>query len=491
MKAMIKTIHLLSLSSIFFFASLLFSQRTWADQTLVENNARDQSQQVMREIANYLALGEVKLAYQLAQSHYAVNDKLGLKYAQLSLILGKQKQAEDMFTRLAASKQLSAKQKGNMRRFIKGFNQAQKKKFKLVEKMVRQGLCDQARQVLKSLLIFQPWQEKAQQQLDLCLSHKLTSQFRLGYLLGWDDNIALTNEELELGSTNAARGQLLSGSYQNASVYTGLKLVLNDKHEVVESLGLESIKLMPSYYFSIRQYDNQVPSQYDQASHKLQLALKAKHGQGLELRIPSYFRYSQYAGRHYSNTYGTKLILSASSNLNSSSVKQQLLFHWREKTYAQASLQDKAGQLIELGYSSRFKLTNYRASAKLHWQELSGPSEASDRYQQSIIGIKLNKALAGHVFDNVKTNLFAGLNLKYKLYQGPDSDLVSLYGSEYEETRRDWRQDWRAGISFKQSNTKGSRWQVKTSLHYQERNSNLPLYDFKRKKLELGVQYSF
>jgi hypothetical protein len=210
------------------------------------------------------------------------------------------------------------------------------------------------------------------------------------------------------------------------------------------------------------------------------LAMNDWHG--LNIRIPSYYRYSQYAGRHYSNVYGSKLILASGPSVQ----RQHFFLHWWEKNYAQKNLQDKAGQLIELGYGYRHRFNRLRAAAKVHWQSFTGPKDSSDRYQQVILGLKINQTKIIKPFYHIKADIFAGLNVKIKKYQGQDADLVSLFGQDYAQSRQDFRQDWRAGFSL----SKGP-WRMKTSVHYQERNSNLDLYDFKRQKFELGLQYDF
>ncbi len=473
MTQMIKTLNL------FILLSLFFVQANASEVTLKsdKHKSAEKNQFILKEVAEYLSIGEVELAYQLVEKHYQLSDLVALKYAQLSLITGRQQQAQALFKTLKASDQLSSSQKQNMQRFIQRFNLALKKKFSLAIKMVKQSQCIQAIQVLNSLLIFEQWQDKALKQLELCQVTELNNRLVLGYRLGWDDNIALTNEQLEQNSN-----KLLTASYQTGNLFMSSSVKLTKNHDLVKTLGLDAIKLTPSYYFSIRQYDDQITSQYDQSSHKLQFSASANNWRGLDVSLPVYFRYSQYDGRHYSNSFGSKLQFTRASNRS----RQQFMLHWRAKTYAESGLQNKDGKLLELGYSYRYRFSSIRAQARFFWQEFRGPNDPSDEYQQAIMAIKLNQPFRLTALYNSTMDIFSGLKLKYKNYQGVDMDLESLYGEDYSQKRQDFRQNWQAGLGL----SKGA-WRFKTSVHYQRRNSNLELFDFKRKKVELGLQYVF
>lgn len=427
--------------------------------------AEDNNERVIAQINELMASSSIESAYGLAQKHQELDVLIRLKFAQLSLILGHETAANSLFTELGKDSSLTLRQKENLKYFLARFNLSLKKKLKFLEKQVDTGRCKQVEYLQQYLTQFQLTKVRAQAYSSSCKGQEREISLRLGGLLGFDSNVALTNEEILPNNT-----PLIEGYYQDWSLLIRSKPLANrTKSEIKKEFIFSWI---PSYYSSSREYDSQVASRYDHISHKAQLELKLKQGFGFNWRLPLYYRYTEYAGKPYSTSYGSKLSFSRSIN----QFKHQASLHIRQRNYSDTINQGRDNRLFDLGYQLVYSNKPMRIITRMNQQTLTGTRNINDRYQATHAGLKFLYRLSNKLAANMQPRFFAGYTLKSKRYQG----------LELGKQRNDMRQDYRIGLSLT-----NKQWRIKTQYSYQQRESNIQNFDFQRKKFELGIQYEF
>jgi len=429
------------------------------------------SADVLAQVKGLMAAGELQAGYELARAHSPQDDVIALKFAQLALLLGHEEQANSIFLGLQSSQQLTDLQKKNMNAFIKRFYSTLKKKIRLAKIIVKKGQCGVIEARLQSLMHYQGTRKQAKRLLAGCQHGGREFKIRLGGSLGFDNNISLTNENLSTNSLDR-----LEGRYQNWNLMVKSKPIKNPNTKD------SGASWLASYFFSTREYDQQVPSRYDFSNHKAQAEFHMRNFLGLDWSMPLYFRYSEYSGQHYTNNYGAKLGMS----YRAKQLQQKLILHWRNKSYADNNDQDRNSDLIDLGYRALYKLNPLRYQLLLNHQSLTGPKDRSDQYQSLNLGLKIMYQFANLWPVNFQPLGFLSYSAKLRQYQAVDVGLVNAFGADYDRKREDMRQEYQFGWVVKYQ-----AWRFKTQFQYQQRASNLDVYDFQRHKLELGLQYEF
>lgn len=433
-----------------------------AENSGQEMNSREHH---IATINKLMASGSIESAYGLAKKHQGSDVLIRLKLAQLSLILGYENEANLLFTELGKDSSLTLRQKENLKYFLARFKLSLKKKLKFLEKQVDTGRCEQVVDLQQYLTQYQLTRERAQAYSTNCKGQEREVSLRIGGLLGFDSNVALTNEEILPNNT-----ALIEGYYQDWSLLIRSKPVANRAKSKIEKDF--NFSWIPSYYFSSREYDSQVASRYDHLSHKAQVEFKVKQGFGVNWRLPVYYRYTEYAGKPYSASYGSKLNISGSIKR----FKHQVSLHLRQRNYSDNNNRGRDNRLFDMGYQLIYSNKPMRIITRINQQSLTGTRELNDRYQATHAGLNFQLRLPNKIVASMQPRLFAGYTLKSKRYQG----------MELGKRRDDMRQDYKVGLSLS-----NKQWRIKTQYSYQQRESNIKNFDFQRKKFELGIQYEF
>lgn len=426
---------------------------------------------ILTQIKGLMASGELQAGYELAQVHAQQDDVIALTYAQLALLLGNEKEANLIFLSLQGSQQLTSLQKKNMNAFIKRFQLTLEKKIKLAKQIVKKGECEPIEAQLRSLRNYQTTRNQVKKLLAECEQDWRDNVIRLGASYGFDNNISLTNEDFS--GNNVER---IEGGYQSWN------FMLKSKPINKMSAKTSDFSWLTSYFYSAREYDQQVPSRYDYSSHKVQAEFRRKNWLGLDWSIPFYFRYLEYSGQHYNNSIGTKLGMS----YRSKQFQQKLTLHWRHKSYAKRVDYNRNSDLIDLGYRGLYRVKPFRYQAQLNYQALTGPKDTSDQYKALNLGVKASYHFANIGDMKLQPHSFLSYSTKLKQYQAVDAGLVNTLGTEYDRKREDVRQEYQLGLVVKYR-----AWRLKSQYQYQQRASNLDVYNFQRHKLEVGLQYEF
>jgi hypothetical protein len=454
---------MISRSALYLMCLLVVSFSAQSQDMVLQPN---RGEHVLAQVDALMASGDLEQAYQLANKHSDLAIKISLKLAQLALLLGHEQQAKAMFASLQQRSDVSLQQKKNMRVFTTQFERALEKKLKLARRWVQSGDCDKTNDVLLYLIQYESSQRQAKKYLKQCRAKEYSISLRIGGQVGVDSNVALSNEQLEEN-----KPFIISGSYQDWNVL--IKANAPKSPRGINGLSVaKEFSLIPSYYFSSREYDTQVSSYYDQINHKAQLEFKLKNWLGLDWRMPIYFRYSEYAGQHYNNSFGTKL--SAAHYVDNR--KHQVSLRWKKREYIDPLNQDHDSRLLDFGYQFGLNLKSIYLQGQINQQILTGPEAENDRYQSSSLALKFNYRLSLLGPAGFRYRTFATYSIKSRNYQG----------EELGRAREDLRQEYQVGLSLYNKN-----WRIKTDYSFQQRNSNVSVYDFQRSKFELGFYYGF
>lgn len=443
--------------------SFLFSLSSWADS----REAREYSE-VLGEIKTLMAAGELIAAYRIALPYRDSNISIDLKLAQIFMLMGKEQQTYEIFERLRLHPDTSDLQKRNMKRFIAKFDKSQKKKIRQIKQMAKAGDCNQAKAIYQSVLHYPSQQQALKKAIAPCRGIADTFEWlaRISVATGYDDNIALSNEDL-IGPPQT----IIEGHYQDVALRTSVKLDLSSK-----------LRIIPEYSYFQRQYDTSIASKYDQSSHRLQLQLAGIIQSGLSWKLPIFYRYSQFDKKHYADYTGFKFRLNNRREFGS----HRYSIAWQQKKYVEYSDQYRNADIVDVGYRYAINWQLYRFTSAIFLRDLSRPQDESDSYRRGGVDIDLSKSFLAILGTRINSSLYAAYNQSYSQYSTADLSLGQRYGADYDKARQDNRSDWRVGARLNMD-----QWQLRTYYSQQTRNSNLDLYDFQRTKVEMGLSYQF
>jgi len=437
---------------------LSLSISSWADEYV----------EVLGEIKALMAAGELMAAYRIALPYRNASIGIDLKLGQISMLMGKEQQAFEIFQSLKAHPGTSDLQKRNMQRFIAKFDKSQKKKIHQIKQMAEEGHCDQAWAIYQNVFHYPTQQRVLKKAIAPCMGIMDTFEWlaRISVATGYDDNVALSNEDL-IDSPQA----VIEGHYQDVALRTSAKLDLSS-----------TLRITPEYSYFQRQYDTSIASKYDQSSHRLQLQLAGIIQSGLSWKLPIFYRYSQFAQKHYADYTGFKFRLNNRREFG----HHRYSIAWQQKKYVESSDQYRNADIIDVGYRYSLNWQLYRFTSAVFLRDLSRPQDESDSYRRGGVDIDLSKSFLAIFGTHINSSLYTAFNQSYSQYKTADLSLGKRYGADYDQARQDSRSEWRIGARLNME-----QWQLRTHYSQQVRNSNLDLYDFQRTKVEIGLSYQF
>jgi len=448
--------------------SLSFSISSWAGSSGAASREVEEYSGVLGEIKALMAAGKLMAAYRIALPYRDSSIAVDLKLAQISMLMGKEQQAADIFEGLRVHPDTSDLQKRNMKRFIAKFDKSQKKKVRQVKQMAKAGDCDQAKVIYQRLFNSPSQQRVLKKAIAPCMGIADTFEWlaRVSVATGYDDNVALSNEDL-IGPPQA----VIEGHYQDVALRTSAKLDLSS-----------TLRITPEYSYFQRQYDTSIASKYDQSSHRLQLQLAGIIQSGLSWKLPIFYRYSQFAQKHYADYTGFKFRLNNRREFGS----HRYSIAWQQKKYVESSDQYRNADIVEVGYRYSLNWQLYRITSAVFLRDLSRPEDESDSYRRGGMDVDLSKSFLAILGSRINSSIYAAYNQSYSQYRTADPSLGQRYGADYNKARQDNRSEWRIGARLNMD-----QWQLRTHYSQQTRNSNLDLYDFQRTKVEMGLSYQF
>lgn len=428
----------------------------------------DEYSEVLAEIKALMTEGDLANAYRLALPYEYSDVRIDLKLAQMSMLMGREEKAFAIFERLSTTPETSELQKQNIQRFMAKFEKAQKGKVRQLTRMANAGECEQAFVLYQELSNYSSVQPDLRKAITPCLGimDSFEWQARVSIASGYDDNVALSNEDF------ITRPQpVIEGHYQDATLRASAKID-----------PTSTLRISPEYSYFQRQYDTSIASKYDQSSHRLQLQFAGIIKPGLSWKFPLFYRYSQFADRHISDYSGFKFRLKNRTKQGS----HRYSFAWQQKKYVDADDQYRNADITDLSYRYALNMDLYRLTAAVYARNLFRVLDESDSYNRGGIDIDISKTFFSIFNTDIHSSIYATYNQSISVYLAADPVLELKYGAAYGKAREDARNEWRIGARFNKS-----QWQLRTYYSQQFRDSNLDRYDFQRSKVEMAVMYQF
>lgn len=423
--------------------------------------------------------GKLKQAYQLSAQHEQKSDVIAMQYAQIALLVGEEDKGRELFQRLAKSSSLTETQKKNMDRFVSQFDLSLKKRLRKADQYADRGKCSEANLLYRNLLQYNSTKQYAKKALNQChdqpfwKSLDMAIKGRTYYKLGYDSNVSLDNEDLLSSNEN-----ILSDQYQK--LYGLLKNDVDSQKRLWIQGALSAYQL---------DYISESTQAYDQLSLKAGLTLGGKlsvaqlKDHRFSWRIPVSYRRVSLDDDEYTDYLSIKGRVEHGFSMFNHSLE----IGFQDKSYLQPEDTGRDGEIRDVAYGWRYKMGVNRFYGRILVREFTGPQDKSDAYTRSSVQLGWNRRLPSDTFlFGFKPSIQISYLGSETSYDGIDEALVSVYGAEYDKIREDTKHKLSAELKFVRSD-----WQVSGAFHHQQRDSNLPTYQYNRNTTEFGIQYRF
>lgn len=391
------------------------------------------------EIKQLIEAGELKQAYLLSKEHADNSDIIAIQYAKFLFIMGKQDEGQKIFDELKSSKQISKVQKQNIDKFMR-INEHRSDQVCEKGSILKAGKCVQEESLFNRMGLM------------------------LDYKLGTDSNVFLDNEEILSASNNVK-----SDEYQKVRLSTWWKA---DKET--------SFWLQPKYDIYKFDYFSSSSGIFDQTVHSIALNTGGEINSKLSWQVPLGYRNVLLDNTAYTEQYAIRPRL----NIKSHGLLHQIELGLKDRQYSQDSEKDRSGNMITTTYGVR-----HHKGIRTYWGKIAnenyrGPDDRSDAYSRQSLSLKYRQRL--NALKAYKTYAKFSYRAAYSEYKDVDGTLLGLFGSSYNKLRKDFRQTVSLSLTASQK-----KWQISSSVNYQDRDSNLPLYKYNRFTTEVGFNYKF
>lgn len=391
------------------------------------------------EIKQLIEAGELKQAYLLSKEHAEKSDIIAIQYAKFLFIMGKQDEGQKIFDELKSSKQISKVQKQNIDKFMR-INEHR------TEISCEDGSTLKSGQCIK----------------DVSLISRVG--LMLDYKLGTDSNVFLDNEEILSANNNVK-----SDEYQKARLSAWWRA---DKET--------SFWLQPKYDIYKFDYFSSSSGIFDQTVHSISLGTGGEINSKLSWQVPLGYRNVLLDNTGYTEQYSIRPRL----NIKVHGLIHHVEMGFKDRQYSQESERDRSGNMITTVYGLRYREGKHTYWAKVANENYRGPDDRSDAYSRQSMSVKYRQRL--NALKAYKTYAKFSYRAAYSEYKDVDGTLLGLFGSSYNKLRKDFRQTMSLSFTASQKN-----WQISSSVNYQDRDSNLPLYQYNRFTTEVGFNYKF
>jgi hypothetical protein len=427
---------------------------------------------ICNKIQELSSQGKLKDAYLLSEKYSDDSDIVALQYAKFLFLMSNEKKGRDVFSRLNESKELSILQKENMARFIIQFELSLKKRLKKAQLYVKNKQCSKANIYISNLMKYESTRKQASSLINTCVASSSNSLWssisgKIAYKLGHDSNIGLDNERLK-----STHDEMLNDNYKK------LLISINNKVNSKDTLWT---RLQYDYY-SLNYLSNKLKNN-NQESHKTSITLGGNINQTLSWYAPITAQRILLDENKYSQYVTTKFRIMSKSNHN----RHHMEIGLQDKTYLRERDKAHSGLSTDIGYGYRYLKGKNRVYTRVNIKQFNGPEDKSKEYMRYSSDISYSRKFINSL---TPYNLKSDISLSYKRtvtnYEAMNSYLYQTYSQPYDNKRED-QQD-KISVNMRLKNKK---WQLNGSLHQVKRTSNLPIYQYTRNTIELGIQYRF
>ncbi len=439
--------------------------------------SENKQHQLLKQAQAYKAQGELLKAYALLNKTPNINTALQLQLALLADLLGKERQANNLFEGLLANKKTSSEVKDNIIRFRLKFAVSLQLRLKQAQVWSKQGQCGKAITSFQYLLAFNKTRKKSAYGLKECQLVKKdkskNSRFTLIPLglkgkfiteLGQDSNVRAENQELLSGNDS-----LLTGVYQT--------LKMNLAYNWRTTMMSNPISLSPSFSYSQKRFSTTQANAYDRDSKKFQLKIVSKNPHGLVWRLYLSEKTLTLGGHKYASYQQVSPSLSWPQKIGLVQGNSRIRWQVKQRKYEDPLYHPRNGVSHALDYQLGIHISqNIKIKPAIWYRHQSTRSDDSRVYDGA--GIKLSAIL-----QQDKLHYSLGYQYGYFVYgentMEPQANKINA--------RENHRWDIRGTVGYQII----KNWQASLQMNYAQQSSNQTLYEFDRFKSALGISFKF
>ncbi len=434
---------------------------------------------LLKQAISLKGAGQLTKAYELLNHNPSQKIDELLQLALLADLLGKEQQADTLFTNILANKKVSRQVKDNIKRFRISLKISLQKRLKQAQILLTNNNCDQAQLKFKTLLSFNKTKSAATLGLKACQQklklHSIVNIFKpigfsgkLNYRLGKDNNAGADNEEL-LTEDN----QLIDDSFTYLNINAAYKWRIKraGQHTYIQ----------PRYNYVQKEYESMNAQIYGSNSHKFQISLKTKTANNVTWNLPMSAKWLSLGGKSYAQYQSLLPSVSWPATIGGLSVKNRVQWQIKKRTYIRPDYKAREGISHTLDFDIKLHAWGATFKPQVWFRQQSTKIDNSYAYDAWAFALSVK-------FQQQKW--LYSLWYQYTNYQYQEANPVlanSSLDESYDQARESQREDVRGSIHYQFI----KNWQLYFQTSVTQQHSNHAIYQFDRIKSEVGLSFKF